>query len=281
MAGKSNLLFWGVVAVVCIGVGASFMAVKGKVSGTASIGVSGQPRTETPMEKMTAAYERKDFADKTSGRDLAYFWFQPKGAPYPPGLKFPLVLMLHGAPGNAYAGEYLTAAQNQVDFPAFIVVPVLPAGMKWAQPATFPEYPHYQPLQPELAGLPAAVRLVAALAQQYPVDTTRVYVIGCSEGGIGTYGAVKDYGDIFAGAVPLSGIWTAADAKDMRQTPMWAFHGAQDPIYDINVTRRMVQTVRQLGGKATLTEYPDMSHECSNPKLYNRQMWQWLFSQHK
>jgi len=244
------------------------------------------------MDEMTHFFQRKDFTvthaekqffqqGKDVHYDLTYFWFQPEGAPYPPGLKFPLVLILHGTPGNTYAGKFLITQKMQLDFPAFIVAPVLQTGWTWANPLQIEGHPEIS-VKPHLVeALPGAVQLVASLAQQYPVDTSRIYVIGCSEGGTGAYGAVRDYADVFAAAVPISGVWGLRDAPKMTQTPMWAFHGALDSVLPADNASNLNAKIKQSGGNAIYTEFPDMGHDCPSPRLYSQVMWKWLFSQHK
>src|SRR5262249_8103150 len=153
---------------------------------------------------------------------------QPDGAPYPPGLKFPLVLILHGTPGIAYAAEYLVQRKTLLDYPAFIVAPVQPKGWVWDVPKEFEGYPQLNLPTHAMHGLAGTVQLVKSLSQQFPVDTNRIYIVGCSEGGSGAFGAVLRYPDVFAAAVPMSAGWTFSEAPKMTKVPIWAFQGAKD-----------------------------------------------------
>lgn len=251
------------------------------------------PRTDAPLETLTRFYTRKDFTVKGKASDflwdqegnlqydLTYYWFQPEGAPYPKGLKFPLVLLLHGTPGIAYAGEYLIQSKMQLDFPAFIAVPVQQKGWLWDSPKQFQGYPDAKVPPHAMRGLAGAVQLVKTLVAEYPVDTSRIYVVGCSEGGFGAFGAALKYPDIFAAAVPISGGWTFSDAPQMTKLPLWVFQGGIDTAVQPSLPRTLTGLIKQHGGSVNYTEFPNMGHDCPSPSLYTVAMWKWLFSQHK
>lgn len=229
-------------------------------------------RTEEPIEELTPLYERKIYkSDNKKTQPLAYFWFQP-ALPYPEGLKFPLVLILHGSSGKSYAGKFLVSPDMQMAYPAFIIVPVLPEKKIWS--AGNPDAQGQESIH-------NAVALVKSLLEQYPVDTRRIYVIGCSDGGTGTFAAATYYPDIFAGAVTFSGSWNPELAPKMTTVPIWAMHGAKDQTIPPKNARDTVTLIHEYGGIAYYTEFPEMSHECPSPQLYSPQMWEWLFRQSK
>ena len=247
-----------------------------------------QPRDAAPMEQYTRFFEKKQF-DIDEGkkkRSFSYYWLAPE-KPYPPGLKFPLVLVLHGSTGKDYAAEYLISRQMRLDFPAFVVAPQSPAGKKWAAPDKFEghEFGDKTPVNfvryPELESLPDAVALVRQLEKDFPVDTSRIYVLGCSDGGTGTFGAVLRYPEVFAGAAAISGAWSFLDAAKMSRVPLWIIHGTQDPIMPVTIVRYIADVARQQRGPVVYTEIPTMGHECPAANLYGRPLWQWLFSQRK
>lgn len=243
---------------------------------------AGTPRTETPADDATAHYERKSHKtpDSKTGHALTYFWRAPE-APYPEGVQFPMVLILHGSSGKAPVGQHILAPDIQLAHPAFLVMPVLAAGETWALPeysATSPTRKDFPPLRPALQDV---VHLIQTLAAQYPVDPRRIYVIGCSEGGYGSFAAARYYPDIFAAAVPVSGAWNPEDAQQMTKIPIWAFHGARDTIIPPDETRDLVSLIHAYGGPIYYSELPDMGHNCPSTRYYPPQMWSWLFSQTK
>lgn len=242
------------------------------------------PRTLLPFEEYTQYFERKDTIVETEKNrwPMTYFMYEPQ-KPYPDGLTFPLVLILHGTPGKAYAGKYLITGDMPSRFPAFIVAPVAPQGRIWSYPSkAIPGHQFEGPrTNPAYHDLPIVAGMVQQIVQQYPVDPNRVYVIGCSEGGFGTFGAALHYPDLFAAAIAISGGWLVDDTPQMLDTPILIMHGKQDRLISAKFSRNMANAIGYLGGKAHYIEFPDMGHNCPSPKLYSEKIWRWLFSQKK
>ena len=108
----------------------------------------------------------------------------------------------------------------------------------------------------------------------YNVDPTRVYITGLSCGAFGVWeylgtqaGSVKA-----AAAVPIAGegrpAWAAAGCG-LKETPIWAFHGALDDTVD---PQGSITTMTNLQGcpgvdmnKAELTVFPDRDHNSWDP----------------
>lgn len=241
------------------------------------------PRTDQPIAEMTRFFKHDVYrGEDGKGVPLDYYLYEPE-KPYPQNLKFPLVLVLHGAPGNAYAAKSLTqSAEMRRAYPAFIVAPVLPRRDTWSFPAQFPEP---LPLKDYFIGkkqsLPETVALIRHLSQTLPVDTSRIYVIGCSEGGVGVYGAVRDYADVFAAGVVISGLWTAADVQNLIKLPLVIMHGALETTTPASLARKVADGIRAHGGNVGYIEMPQMDHACPSEVFYGPTTWNWLFSQRK
>ena len=229
-------------------------------------------RNEQPMAEFTAMFERKTFVPEDKKlKNLTYFWFQP-AQPYPEGIKFPLVLVLHGATGNSYAASFLVEPRMQTAYPAFIVVPVLPQARLWA--GAHPEAAKGEAIHD-------AAALIKSISGQYPVDTSRIYIVGCSDGGTGTFGAVTYYPDIFAGAVAISGSWNPEYAPEMATVPIVAMHGAKDTVIPPDNARDTMSLIKQYGGQAFYYEFPNEGHNCPSEQYYTSRIWDWLFAQKK
>lgn len=239
-------------------------------------------RTAQPLGPVTRFYKQKQMlvGDENRKHTLTYHLYAP-APPYPEGLTFPLVLVLHDHQGVANAGQYLIEGDMPVKYPAFVAVPVLPFGKLWAVPRDFPEMPSFQPLIRSRDGLKDAMQLVSELKKAYPIDKKRVYVVGCSDGGFGAFAAALRYPDTFAAAVPVGGGWTASDAKGFAKVPLWVFHGANDMSYPGELTRSVASYIKAYGGKANYTEVPGIGNDCSAPQFYTPTLWQWMFNQHK
>lgn len=241
-----------------------------------------KPRTEKPLEDYTEYFSRNEIgvgSDKERHR-LTYYLKQPKTAPGPQK-KYPLVLVLHDGKGVAHAAQHLILKDTPRSFPAFIAVPVLPQGKIWSFPDEFPDEPALGGNLRLKQGLSDAVDLVAALAEEHPIDRRRVYVIGCGDGGFGAFGAARRFKDIFAAAVPINGGWALKESTKMTDVPLWVMHGEQNKAVPSRLSQNVAYYVQKFGGKVWYLEVPDLDQDCSDRRLYTKTLWDWMFKQRK
>lgn len=220
-----------------------------------------------PRDDAPAGDETWRFSEKKSDGAGTYFLYEPENIK--DGEKMPLVVVLHGAPGRAYAAAHLVEPQVQRDYPSFVLIPTAPWNKFWIRPGQE---------DASVAALPGVMDLIAQLQKDYPVDPARLYIIGCSDGGTGTFGALARHPDTFAAAVEISGMWDLGDAEKMTGTPLWVMNGARDEIIPPEYGRDIAARVKDRGGDATYTEYEHLGHACSSDFYYTPSVWGWLFS---
>ena len=293
---SSQVVFWGAMVVV-MGI-VAFVIYKGKqasappppsateqnaVPAKKMAGVSPSvPRTAEPLDEYTRYFKSGVYPARSEkfSFDMTYHWFAPR-KPWPAGIKFPMVMVLHNNTGKADAAKYIIQPKMQLEYPAFVVVPVLPPGLIWAAPESFPGYPKLDKFIAGRKALFAAMDLAHQFAQDNPVDPARIYVVGCSDGGIGAFGAAKDYADLVAGVVSVSGGWSVEDAPAFLRTPLLAIHGSDDMALNAELSRTVANVARNLGGPVQYIEFPKQGHDCTAPHQYSATVLKWLFSQKK
>lgn len=194
-----------------------------------------------------------------------YLLYLPKGYGQQ-DRKWPLMLFLHGA---GERGSDLNLVKKHgppklveagQDLPFVIVSPQCPAGQWW----------------------PEHVDMLSALSDdvqsRYAIDPNRVYLTGLSMGGYGTWVLACQQPERFAAIAPVCGGGQAFLADRLKNLPVWAFHGAKDPIVPLSESRQMVDAVNKAGGQAKLTVYPDAGHDCWTATYENPELYQWLLS---
>jgi predicted peptidase len=226
------------------------------------------------------------FTDPESGLVLPYRLFVPAGcsAKSPCGL----LLFLHGAGerGDDNAAQLKNDAlgfikpEVQAGYPTIVVYPQCPQDMQWVDvPWADGKYSLAQtPISKPLA---AAVKLLAALQAEYPVDARRLLVTGLSMGGYGTWDIVARHPALFAAALALCGGGDPTQAPAIRDLPAWAFHGDQDQAVPIRGSRLMIEAVRRAGGSPRYTEVAGHGHNVWTVAYRDVAVMRWLLAQQR
>jgi predicted peptidase len=231
-----------------------------------------------PDQATLGAFEPHVYEDGQGG-ELPYRLVVPENADGP----MPLLLFLHGAGerGNEnerqliHGSELLLRATRE--FGCVVVVPQCPAGEKWSvvdwskDKVTFSDETS------------APMRMTQAVIDQliasHDVDTDRVYIMGLSMGGYGTWDAVCRWPGRFAAAVPICGGGDPAVADRLADTPVWAFHGDADPVVVVDRSRVMIEAMREAGGEPKYTEYEGVGHDSWTPAFAEPALLTWLTAQ--
>lgn len=202
-----------------------------------------------------------------------------------PQKQYPLVLCLHGVGERGddnlrqltHVVPKFAEPEVQDRFPAWIVAPQCPADDYWAR---INRDGGKGQLRAEEISRPLrlCVEAISALEKEVAVDSLRLYVVGLSMGGFGTWDLIARYPDIFAAAVPICGGGDERMAPFLGKMPIWAFHGARDEAVPPENSRRMIRAIRAAGGNPRYTEYPDASHNSWDPAMREPELLPWLFS---
>jgi predicted peptidase len=213
------------------------------------------------------------FADSRGA--LVYRYHVPPQAG--PEHRLPLVLYLHDE-GRAGRDN-----ERQVDFrvtrwlahPCFVLAPQLPRGSwvaaKLAKGSyTFEEDKLTEPLQ-------LVIELLELFLKRYPIDVSRIYVVGTSAGGFGAYELLMRKPHWFAAAVAIEGGGDPKQVTRFANIPLWAFHGVKDSKVPVAATRELIQALKAIGASPKYTEYPDTAWQ----RAFTPELDAWLFEQHR
>jgi dienelactone hydrolase len=175
--------------------------------------------------------------------------------------RWPLILTLHG---RGEAGDDIglvrrqglpLRVEEQAGLPFVIVAP---QSSDWAW------------------NVEALNSLLDEVLKRYRVDADRVYLVGNSMGGAGTWALAAHCPERFAAIVPICGAGSLATAERLTSVPTWAFHGADDRIVPVEQSERMIAALKKAGGDARLTIYPGVGHDAWTPTFANPRLYAWL-----
>ncbi len=224
-----------------------------------------------------AAFEARVY-DDGQGHSLPYRLLVPSEAEGP----MPVLLFLHGA------GERGDDNQRQLihgkdvllkaarEFGCIVIAPQCPAGDKWSNAdwskgiINFHESPSV-PMRMTIA-------VLDSLIEEYNVDTNRLYIMGLSMGGYGSWDAVCRWPGRFAATAPICGGGDVEKADLLVDTPVWAFHGDADTVVPVELTRAMIQAIKDAGGEPKYTEYPGVGHNSWSPAFAEPDLLPWITS---
>ncbi len=216
---------------------------------------------------------------KVNGTIYRYQVYLP--ADWTKGKQWPVILFLHGAGERGDDG----LAQTQVGiggairfhperFPAVVVMPQCRKGVWWTDP------------QMEAQALAALARSMKA----FHGDPKRTYLTGISMGGYGSLALASLHSGKFAAVVPICGgvvpPGKTADgdpytdvARKIGKTPLWIFHGGDDPIVPVTESQKMEAALKSAGGNVRYTEYPAIKHNSWDKAYGEADLAKWLFEQ--
>jgi predicted peptidase len=104
------------------------------------------------------------------------------------------------------------------------------------------------------------VDVIALVERDYRVDSKRVYLMGHSMGGYGTWSVAMNHPELFAALGPISGGGDTSGLAKIRTIPEYVVHGDNDKTVSVLQSRRMVEAGKSLGISITYVEVPGGSH---------------------
>jgi len=240
-------------------------------------------------------YSQEDFEAKlfvTSNNDtLRYRELLPEN--YDSQRKYPLVLFLHGAGERGsdnqaqliHGSMMFTNPVNRERYPAIVLFPQCPKDYFWS----FEKRPEGKldvsafPADYTISSILQAVKdLLDKYIASGSVDTERIYIMGLSIGGMGTFDMVCRFPDVFAAAVPICGgvnperLKAAAGKVKFR-----IYHGDKDDVVPVENSRKAYRALREYGADVDYFEIVGCDHAGWNPAFNQPDFLSRLFEQSK
>ncbi|MFB2934567.1 prolyl oligopeptidase family serine peptidase [Aerosakkonemataceae cyanobacterium BLCC-F154] len=198
----------------------------------------------------------------SGNRTYNYLLFLPKG--YETKEKWPLILFLHGAGERGDNLNFLKrhgvsrVVEEQADFPFIVVSPQCTHRQYWS--------------------VPLLLRLLDEAIANFKVDPERIYLTGLSMGGYGTWHLAAAHPHLFAAIAPICGGGDVDAAFNLKNLPVWAFHGAKDRVVPISESEEMVKAVKKIGGNIKFTVYPETEHDSWTETYNNPELYEWFLA---
>ena len=181
--------------------------------------------------------------------EMSYRLMKPMG--FDSNKRYPVIVSLHGGGGRGADNrkqlrdwnKILADKQRRSDHPCYVLAPQ--TTRLW-----------------NASDLKNIKRVIAALPS---VDMDRIYILGHSMGGHGTYILIQIDSSYFAAAAPSAGsglhkTGEFIDASLIKDLPIWSFHGDKDKICPIERDQKLFAEMKKLGGNMKFTTWAGDRH---------------------
>jgi predicted peptidase len=81
--------------------------------------------------------------------------------------------------------------------------------------------------------------------------------------------------------MPICGGGDTAQVAQLKNVPIWAFHGKKDKLVKVTRTTDMVAALTRVGGDVRDSLYEDLGHLCWNQSYQNLEAVKWLIAQRR
>jgi MYXO-CTERM domain-containing protein len=219
------------------------------------------------------------------------YWPPPA---YDPSQRYPLVLYLHSA-GDAgsnntsqvdgwgsFPRQFLDDARR-AKYQFFFLAPQAPTDegdSRWVN-WDWSKGSYDINAIPESTSMKVAMTMLDALTARFSVDLDRVYVVGESMGGFGTWDALSRHPERFAGGIPTDGGGSPQAAPRLTNMAVLSAHYGMDGSVPVSSDREMFAALARAGGRPLYVEVAQAAHGVAGAINGQESLYEWLFSQRR
>lgn len=127
----------------------------------------------------------------------------------------------------------------------------------------------------------ALVSLIRTFIDRGVADASKVYILGGSMGGTGTWNMLSNHPDLFAAAMPVAGNPTGLNAENVSKTPIFTVMGTADKIMKISNVEAFLTEMDAYDAEYKLNIEEEWTHEDVCKKSYTDERLDWVFSHSK
>ena len=181
--------------------------------------------------------------------EMPYRLMSPTG--FDPSELYPVIVSLHGGGGRGTDNRrqlriwnrLLAEEHRRSAYPSYVLAP---------QTTRLWDAAHLEKIKAIIASLPSA-------------DMDRLYILGHSMGGHGTFVLLQHDPGYFAAAVPSAGTGKDIhpefiDPSVIKDIPIWAFHGDKDTVCPYPRAKKLLDEMKRLSGNMRLTTWEGDGH---------------------
>jgi predicted peptidase len=191
--------------------------------------------------------EKKTYDFKDAGKEMEYALFVPSN--YDKAKKWPLIIALHGLGSNPQQIMRYRGLTDLAEKHGYIVA----APMGYHSRGWYGQ----KPLKPAADDPPNlselsekdVMNVLAIVRKKYSIDANRIYLMGHSMGGGGTWHLALKYPEIWAGLAPIAPaiFRSPTELEKIKHIPVILVQGDQDKLVPVAGARRWAEQMKKLG----------------------------------
>jgi len=232
------------------------------------------------QDRVAPRVQKKTYDFKEAGKEMEYALFVPSG--YDKSKKSPLVVALHGLGGNPQQFLRTRGLTEQAEKRGFIVVAPMGFNERGWYGVRGLKGPRMDPENLGELSEKDVMNVLAIVKKDFNVDPDRVYLMGHSMGGGGTWHLGIKHAAEWAALAPIAPAIFGRDPKDIeaiKTTPVMLVQGDKDPLVPVAGARRWAEKMKALGMTHEYLEIAGGTHSSvvpeNMPKIFE------FFEKHK
>jgi hypothetical protein len=194
------------------------------------------------------------------------FWMYLPSSAAKQRKKVPIILSLHGAGDRGYninrVKDFgaLAYAETISGFPFAIVTPQCRYKTLWDSRVL--------------------KKTLDILLQTGKIDEKRVYITGIGMGGFTAWHLACTYPDYFAAVTPVNSSGNKDKACNLKNMPVWAFHGVKNRLVPVEESQKMITTLKECKAQnVEFSIYTEYGQDISAIVYKNPKFYKWLIRQ--
>lgn len=196
-----------------------------------------------------------------------------------------LVVFLHGAGERGkdnrkqlkWCVQYFINDTVSLKHSFILLIPQCPENQRWVN--TDWTLPSHKMEQKPTAQMHAVKWIIDSFKTSQHIDSNRIYICGISMGGFGVWDALQRYPNYFAAAIAICGGGDPSYAKNIKDTPLYIFHGSKDKLVKPQRSKQMYVALKHIKSKDLhYVVYLKHGHLCWDAAFATPGIFDWLFS---
>ncbi len=198
---------------------------------------------------------------------LNYFIYLPDDY-YHSKKKYPLILFLHGAGERGSNIDKIKRhglpkrIEEGMNFPFVIVAPQCEDGIWWSHDKK----------------IVSLYVLMKKIVSELRIEDNRIYGTGLSMGGYGIIELASMHHKLFAAIIPICGGTIRNKLNNLRDLPMWLFHGDKDDVIPFESSLLIYDYLKKKNENIRITIYENIGHDSWTETYENQKIYNWLLS---